>query len=317
MTQYVSATKPTLYFFGVTTSKSSIMKVFPAWASHLGLKNAAIAGIDFPIHASAASYREAVAFLKNDPLSLGALVTTHKIDLYEACRDQFDEVDPHARFMGETSCLSKREGKLVSHAKDPISSGLALDGFVPERHFERTGGELFSMGAGGSTIALTWHLMQKSRGADRPSRIIVSDRSPTRLAEIRRIHRELDAGVPIDYVLASRASDNDAVVASLNSGSLVINATGLGKDAPGSPLTDRVCFPRDAIVWELNYRGSLIFLEQARAQESVRRLRIEDGWTYFLHGWMQVIAEVFHIEIPPSGAVFEAMSEIALDAARD
>ena len=26
-------------------------------------------------------------------------------------------------------------------------------------------------------------------------------------------------------------------------------------------------------------------------------LTIEDGWTYFIHGWTQVIAEVFHIDI--------------------
>ena len=80
-----------------------------------------------------------MAFLKADPLSLGALVTTHKIDLFAACRDLFDEIDPHARLMGETSCLSKRGGRLVCHAKDPISSGLAIDGFLAPDHFTRTG----------------------------------------------------------------------------------------------------------------------------------------------------------------------------------
>jgi shikimate 5-dehydrogenase len=316
MTRFSAAETPTLYFFGVTTSKSSIMKVFPAWARRLGLENAAIKGVDFPLHAPREAYREAVAFLKHDPLSLGALVTTHKIDLYEACHDQFDEIDAHARLMGETSCLSKRNGKLVCHAKDPISSGHALDGFLPDRHFERTGAELFSMGAGGSTIALTWHMMRKSRGDDRPSRIVVSNRSATRLEEIRRIHRELDAGVPVDYVLAPSASDNDAVVAGLKSRSLVINATGLGKDAPGSPLTNAARFPDRGLVWDLNYRGDLLFLEQARAQAPERRLQIEDGWTYFLHGWIQVIAEVFHIDIPASGPVFDAMSQIAMQAAK-
>ncbi len=316
MTRYAPAAAPTLHFFGVTTSKSSIMRVFPAWAQRLGLKDAVIRGVDFPLHAPAARYREAVDFLKSDPLSLGALVTTHKIDLYEACRDQFDEIDPHARFMGETSCISKRDGKLICHAKDPISSGLALDGFLPERHFERTGAELFSMGAGGSTIALTWHMAQKRRGADRPSRIIISNRSPARLDQIRRIHRQLDAGVPFDYVLTPEPRDNDAALERLKPGSLVVNATGLGKDAPGSPLTSAAQFPRDAIVWDLNYRGDLVFLDQARAQASSRRLQVEDGWTYFLHGWTQVIAEVFHISIPSAGPVFEAMSDIAIRAAK-
>jgi shikimate 5-dehydrogenase len=311
------ASAPTLYFFGVTTAKSSIMKVFPAWARHLGLASAVIEGVDLPLHAPAAEYRSAVEFLKNDPLSLGALVTTHKIDLYHACRDQFDEIDAHARFMGETSCLSKRDGRLVCHAKDPISSGLALDGFLPDRHFERTGAELFSMGAGGSTIALTWHLMQRSRGADRPARIVVSNRSQARLNEIRRIHAELNSGVPTEYVLSPTSSDNDAVLSGLRPGSLVVNATGLGKDAPGSPLTDSARFPEHAIVWDLNYRGDLVFLDQARAQSQERSLQIEDGWTYFLHGWTQVIAEVFHISIPIRGPEFDALSDIALRAAKN
>jgi shikimate 5-dehydrogenase len=287
------------------------MKVFPLWAKQLGFPDAVIRGVDFPLHAPAADYREAVAFLKSDPLSLGALVTTHKIDLYRACWDQFGAIDPHARFMGETSCLSKRDGKLICHAKDPISSGLALDGFLPERHFERTGAEVFSMGAGGSTIAFTWHLMQKTRGPDRPSRIVVSDRSSERLEEIRRIHAELASGVPTDYVLAANPGDNDSALSRLAPGSLVVNATGLGKDAPGSPLTGAARFPERAIVWDLNYRGDLVLLDQARAQREARALQIEDGWTYFLHGWTQVIAEVFHIDIPVRGAGFEAISEIA------
>ena len=33
-------------------------------------------------------------FIKNDPLSLGALVTTHKIDLYNSCKDLFEYFDP-------------------------------------------------------------------------------------------------------------------------------------------------------------------------------------------------------------------------------
>ena len=53
------------------------------------------------------------------------------------------------------------------------------------------------------------------------------------------------------------------------------------------------------------------FLDQARAQASRRALKVEDGWTYFLHGWLQVIAEVFHIHIPVRGPEFEALSEIA------
>ena len=161
MSRYRPATQPTFYFIGVTTRSSSIMRVFPAWARHLGLKDAVLKGIDFPLHADPEAYREVVSFIKSDPLSLGALVTTHKIDLFNAARDLFDVIDPHARLMHETSCLSKRGGKLICHAKDPISSGLAIDGFIPAGYFADTGAEVLSMGAGGSTIAITWHLMRK------------------------------------------------------------------------------------------------------------------------------------------------------------
>jgi shikimate 5-dehydrogenase len=316
VTRYDPASQPTFYFIGVTTGKSSIMKVFPAWADYLGLKETVIKGIDFPLHAEPEAYREAVRFIKNDPCSLGALVTTHKLDLFKACRDLFDEIDPHTKLMQETSCLSKRDGKLVCHAKDPISAGLAIDSFLSPGYFRETGAELLSMGAGGSTIAITWHLMRAERGPDVPSRIVVTNRSQPRLDSIAKVHASVPSTVPIDYVLAGRPELNDAAMERLRSGSLVINATGLGKDAPGSPITDRGRFPDHGSAWDLNYRGNLVFLDQARRQKEARHLRIEDGWIYFLHGWTQVIAEVFHIPIATSGPQFEAISAIALRAAK-
>ncbi|WP_062229164.1 shikimate dehydrogenase family protein [Aureimonas frigidaquae] len=316
MTIYEPAERPTLYFIGVTTAKSSIMKVFPAWARELGLGDVEIKGIDFPLHADPQAYRAAVAFIRDDPMSAGALVTTHKIDLFNACRDMFDEIDPFAQLLKETSCISKQGGKLVCHAKDPISSGLAIDGFLGEGYFARTGADLYSIGAGGSTIALTWHLMRQERGADVPHRIVVSNRSRPRLDEIAHIHTQIPTDVPLDYVLAPTPADNDAVLATLRPGSLVINATGLGKDAPGSPFTDAAIFPQDAVVWDLNYRGDLIFLDQARSQAEARNLTIVDGWTYFIHGWTQVIAEVFHIRIGTDAGTIDRLTRVALDTVR-
>ena len=244
--RYAAATRRTFYFIGVTTTQSSIMKVFPAWARLLNLGDVEMKGIDLPIHASPEVYREAVEFIKHDPLSEGALVTTHKIDLFAACRDLFDEIDPFAATMGETSCLSKRDGRFICHAKDPITSGLSIDGFLQLNHFEKTGAEVFSMGAGGSTIALTWHLMQRDRLGNRPLRVIVSNRSAGRLEEIERIHHELDLGVPCEYVLAPEAEDNDAVLRRLSPGALIINATGCSRRSPplspgaGRPAARRI-----------------------------------------------------------------------------
>jgi hypothetical protein len=65
-------------------------------------------------------------------------------------------------------------------------------------------------------------------------------------------------------------------------------------------------------VWDLNYRGELVYLDQARLAGQHRSLQVEDGWIYFLHGWTQVIAEVFDITIPSSGPAFDKLSSIAL-----
>jgi shikimate 5-dehydrogenase len=305
------ATQPTFCFIGVTTGPSSIMRVFPAWARHLGL-DGVIRGIDLPLHADPERYRDTVTFLKSDPLSLGALVTTHKLDLFAACHDLFDTIDPLAALTAETSCLSKRDGRLIAHAKDPITSGLALDGFLAPDHFARTGGEVLAMGAGGSTIAITWHLMRTR--PDRPARTLVSDVDGRRLDHIRDFHRRIASGVAVEHVLVADAAANDRLLAGLAPDSLVVNATGLGKDAPGSPLTRAAEFPQGAIAWELNYRGDLVFLAQARAQAARRGLAVHDGWTYFVHGWTRVIAEVFDIPVATAGPDFDAIAGIAAAA---
>jgi shikimate 5-dehydrogenase len=302
-----------MYFIGVSTTQSSIMKIFPHWARHLGVLDAQLIGIDFPLHTKPAAYRKAVEFIKTDPLSAGALVTTHKIDLFRACRDMFVEVDQFGTLMEEASGISKVDGNLVAHAKDPISSGLALEKFIPHNYWRETGAEVFVIGAGGAAIAITWHLMHAGAPENRPSRLSVADRDPRRLAEIRRIHGAFQSTVAVHYVEVTTADQNDAILARLKPGSLVVNATGLGKDAPGSPLTDAADFPEKGIVWELNYRGNLVFVDQAKKQQYGKALRIEDGWVYFIHGWTQVIAEVFHIEIPTTGPEFEKLCSIAAE----
>ena len=158
---------PTLYFVGVTTTKSSIMKVFPKWSEILGL-GAEIAGYDAAIHAPAEDYRAIVRHIKEDPLSMGALVTTHKIDLLDASRDMFEYLDPYAELCGELSSISKRNGQLRGHAKDPITSGLAWEAFIEPGYFARTGAEVLCLGAGGSAVAHSVYLAKRPNAADRP-----------------------------------------------------------------------------------------------------------------------------------------------------
>ena len=309
--RYRPALRPTMYFIGVTTARSSIMRVFPRWAAHLRLGDAVLKGIDFPLHAEPAAYRAAVNFIKNDPNSLGALVTTHKIDLLTACRDLFDQLGPHALQLGEISSISKRGGTLAGHAKDPITSGLALEHFLPRNYWRNRNAQMLILGAGGSSLALTAYLARENHGENRPKRILVTNRSQHRLDDMKAFHRRIRIPIPVEYHRATSPRVGDALTAALPPGSVVVNATGLGKDAPGSPLSDAVQFPVGAYVWDFNYRGGLEFLEQARRRQNSRRLTIEDGWIYFVHGWTRVIAEVFHIEIPAEGPKFSELARIA------
>lgn len=310
---YQPAEKPTFYYIGVTTTKSSIMRVFPKWAEYLDLGDTSIVGIDCKIHDDPEIYRKVVNFIKSDKKSLGALITSHKIDLYDAAIDLFDKIDPYTELLGELSCISKRKGELWAHAKDPISSGLSLESFIPKNHWKKSSAEIFIIGAGGTSLALTTYIMENLKKENLPSRMYISNRSTPRLDKMKKIHKKINPGIPIEYLHHPYSADNDKIVNNLKSGSLVINGTGSGKDFPGSPLTDAAEFPINGFVWDYNYRGDLLFLRQAKNQQKEKNLHIEDGWVYFLHGWTRAIAEVFHIKIPTSGPKFEEISKIALN----
>jgi shikimate 5-dehydrogenase len=307
------AKKRTFYFIGVTTGKSAIIKLFPKWAEILGL-NAEIVGIDMKIHDRPENYVAVAEFLKRDHNSLGALVTTHKIDMYLACQKAgvFDYFDDYAAMLEEISCISKLEGRYEGHAKDPISAGLAFEAFVPKDYFADGDKEVFILGAGGSSVATCFYLMQRTaEPGQSPKKIIVSNRSPNRLENLLKMLKPYQSIAVETFCVGEDPENNDRIMKSLLPGAIIINATGKGKDAPGSPVTDNAPWPDQALVWDFNYRGELDFLRQAQMHQASRRLTIEDGWLYFIHGWTRVIAEVFHVDIPTRGPLFDDLCHIA------
>jgi shikimate 5-dehydrogenase len=300
---------PTMYFIGVTTGQSSIMRLFPLWAEILGLNRAQLVGVDLPLHAGTEQYRQAIAQIKEDPLSLGALVTTHKIDLLHATSDMFDTLDRYAQLCQEVSCIVKRDGQLIGYAKDPINSGLALQQFIEPGYWSRSGGQVLCLGAGGSGTAITVNLLTQPDPGNRPERLVIVSRNQPALNKLRAIVEQLSATVEIDYVLNEDPHRNDQLMAALPPGSLVINATGMGKDRPGSPITGEGVFPMHGIAWELNYRGKLDFLHQALAQQELQHLSVHDGWHYFIISWVDHIAAVFGVKVEPGQ--FERLAEKA------
>jgi shikimate 5-dehydrogenase len=297
-----------LYFVGVSTRQSSIVKLFPLWMRELGRPGVSLEGMDLELHDDAQNYRRAVERIKNDPLCLGALVTTHKINLLNAARDLFDFLDPLAQLSHEVSCISKHNGRLEGHAKDPVSGGQSLDKLLGTGYFGR-GGNVLALGAGGSTTALSLHFHLKTEAADKPGRIILVDQSQGRIDGLRAMVESLRGEIEFEYHCHVDPRRNDELMEALPPRSVVINATGMGKDLPGSPITDAGRFPINGVAWELNYRGELQFLQQALSQRQERMLTVEDGWVYFLHGWTQVIAQALDVEIDEKR--FRRLAEIA------
>jgi shikimate dehydrogenase len=305
MTHSAQATgRGTLVFIGVDTRGSSIMGLFPRWAELLEL-DARIEGWDVRLGAEPATYLDTVARLAGDPGIAGALVTSHKLDVYRHAGSLFDELDRYARLCREISCISRRAGRLLGQAKDPITAGLALEDLLgPGRRLDPTT-QVLCLGAGGAGTAISVRLLTAEPS---PARIVVADKDDGRLSTLGEICSGLDArGVELARV--ADPGEVDALLDGLPEGSLVVNATGMGKDVPGSPLGNRARFPNGALVWDLNYRGDLGFLRQARDQAGARDLELHDGWRYFLHGWSQHIAQVYDLDLAPP--LFERLAEAA------
>lgn len=286
-----------MLFIGVTTSQSSINKVFPLWAKALALPADKLVGYDIIPNSPPEEYRKIVRFIKENEKASGALVTTHKINIMKYARDLFDGFDIYAEKLGEVSSISKEDGKLIASAMDPISSGLAFEAFAGRNYWKENPKALACIhGSGGSALAFSVYLLERPQD-NQPAKIILSGHSSEQLHHLKGALSAFGSRAPIEYVQVTTEKDRDDIMKNLPAGSLVVNATGLGKDRPGSPIMDKALFPMKGLAWEFNYRGDLKFLKQAQAQEKGRSLKIEDGWVYFVYGWSLVVAEVFHFEL--------------------
>lgn len=258
-------------FLGRSTGGSLIHRVFPAWMALLRL-DVTLEGVDLPADAGAAAYREFVEDVRDDPEVLGAVITSHKLGVHAAARHLLTPADPYVDRLREVNAIAA-DG-MTAHARDVIAVTAVLPAFGPVR-------EALVLGAGGAGTAIVLALLRQN------VRIAVTDTRPERLAALRGA-----LGADAARVTLAPATESDARLAELGPGALVVNATGLGKDASGSPVTGP--FPPGAVVWDANYRGTLEFLAAARAQGG---LRVFDGWDYFVYGWAEALAPILGIPL--------------------
>ena len=275
----------TVWFVGVSTGGSLVHRAMARWGPLLG-GDVAVQGRDLPLAAPDRAYRELLDELRRDPHALGAVVTSHKVALFRAAGDMFAGLDGVARACGEVNAVRRTPEGLVGLARDPVSVGRVVDRIWPAG----SGDEVVCLGAGGTAVALGRHLLVRPR----PPSLVFADRRPEAVAHLRAA---LGPGV----TMRVGPGPWDQLVAGARPGALVVNATGMGKDTPGSPLAPAAAFPPEAVVWELNYRGDLPLLAQARAQH----VRVHDGWSLFCQGWAAALAAVLDLDDDGLGDRFE------------
>ena len=154
------------WFIGVTTGQSMIMRLFPIWAEVLGIQRTRMHGVDLPPGVKGQEIRETIQELRENSDDLGALVTTHKLAVWEEASDLFAKVDEHATRLQEISCISKdKNGKLIGHAKDPITSGKAMEYILGKNHWQaHPKAEAMVLGCGGAGTAIIEQLLSGEEG---------------------------------------------------------------------------------------------------------------------------------------------------------
>ena len=294
-----------MWFIGVTTGASLSHRFFPNWTRALGLVAVCrLVGVDLPLGASSEDYRQVIKDLRDLPGVHGALITSHKISLMDASRDLFDQVDETSAQAGEVGCITARGGRLTALALDPMTSSFAMDQFVPSGHWaEHPGSRVLCLGAGGAGTAIGLGLATRTTSTDVPSQFLIVDREQSRVDHAVRVIREAvrtrGCRMTVHGRVTSEPGDGDALVGALPPHSLVINATGMGKDTAGSPVTGTVQFPDQGLAWELNYRGERLFLRYAEECRRSRGLVVADGWDYFVVSWIEHLARIYGVPLTP------------------
>ena len=315
---------PALLFLGVSTAGSAVHRYFARWAGNFP-EPVRLIGVDLPVAAPRRRYQDLLDWIARNQQIRGMVITSHKIDLFRAGSSRFAAADRLSATLGEISALRRTpSGDLLAYATDPLSARAA----AAELNLGTSGGEIICFGAGGAAVALlaaltlpeteltretqsTPHASCFALGASAPGDplnggdIHVTDVLARRLAHLMHVAGSLGVASRVIPHLQKGTSGNTELLAGHSDARLVVNATGLGKDSPGSPLTSEAVFPHRCVVWDMNYRGPLTFLQQARAQQDALGLHIADGWRFFLHGWTNALAPI--LDVPPGDPVLASV----------
>ncbi len=259
---------PLVLFIGIDTGGSIAHTVFDAWAAALD-QPWTLRGVDLPADTAPQTYRHLLAAMRNNPQVRGAVITAHKLRLHRGCAAELTSSDRLVDLTREINTLVVDGRRVAGYANDARSLTAILDPYAGQR--------IVCLGAGGAATALLLALhLDIETGAPRhdPPSLVFADIDVAALTDLLAVADRIGARPTMVHLTGPA----DEIVAGA---SLVVNATGLGKDRPGSPLTDHAPLDPGVVAWDLNYRGDLTFLRQAAA----RGASTMDGWDYFVAGW--------------------------------
>ena len=228
----------TVVFAGVTTGSSLIHQALSAWQPILGVA-CEIRGVDMALDAEDEIYLRFLGDLLTDNSTVGAVITSHKVGVFRAGRTMFAGLDPLALACEEVNAIRRTPDGLRGWGRDPISVGRVADQIWPESE-----GEVVCLGAGGTACALAQHVFATRE----PVRFVCADPTSASVERLAQI-----AGHPVDGHVGLGPWDD--LVEAAPPGSLIVNATGMGKDRPGSPITGRARFPPCSVVWGAELQG--------------------------------------------------------------
>jgi shikimate dehydrogenase len=219
-----------IVFVGVSTGSSLVHQAMGSWKPLLGLVFG-LRGMDISLDASDSTYLRVLDDLRADDSVLGAVITTHKVGVFRAGQRCFTHLDPLARACEEVNAI-RRTARTAWLGSRPY-----LGGGVAYRIWPDTEGDVSCLGADGTAVTLALSPGDdQGSGANCPRCPSPSYRRAARPAHPAPVTSSVDEG------------PWDALISSAPPGSLIVNATGMGEDRAGSPITAQARFPPRAVI---------------------------------------------------------------------
>jgi shikimate dehydrogenase len=274
-------------FVGVTTKKSAINNFFPLWIKFLDA-DCTLVGIDIALDASLSQYDGFLEQFLSDQW-IGALITTHKSKIFHKLDSNgYANLTDRAKLLEEASVIYKNaNSEIFGDATDPDAILPILSRLLSDERWLSGCLQILIMGGGGAGLALFYTIVSSGIIV---KKIVITESDPLRrqflIKKVDEIVRKFKSEILTEI---TDSQNSDKTITELGSGALIVNATGMGKDLPGSPIRNPDNIFNNSIIWEFNYRGELKFLNDCVKIRDHKNLLIEDGWYYFIHGWANVL----------------------------